>query len=189
VKPQALLADQIERISDSMASFIESTHPDVLGWRPEIPGSAGTRTVLEMVGECVAVNRRFAAKLAQESEEGITQPVLASAEDAISQIVESGQRFAKVIANLSDEALEADYIHAGNQMSGTYLIIGAYRNMAYHCGQINLIQRRRRKSSARQLVRPSPLESLGAIAWRHRLAIFRMTRPKCGLIVYQAPPR
>jgi len=123
-----------------MASFVESTQADILSWRPEIPGSAGTRTILEMVGECVAVNRRFAAKLAQKSEEAITQPVLASAEDAISQIVESGQNLATVIGNLSDEALGADYVHAGNRLSGTSLIVGAYRNMAYHCGQINLIQ-------------------------------------------------
>lgn len=124
-----------------MASFIESTEADVLHWRPETPGSIGTRTVLEMVGECVAVNRRFAAKLAGESEAGIAEPVLTSAEDAISQIVESGKRLAQAIENLSDEALETDYpIPAGTRLSGTYLITGAYRNMAYHCGQINLIQ-------------------------------------------------
>ena len=140
MKPQALLAEQIERISDSMASFIESTEVDVLSWRPEMPSSVGTRTILEMVGECVAVNRRFAAKLAQESEDGIGQPIFVNAQDAVSQIVDSGQKFASVIGNLSDDALAADYLHAGNQMSGTFLIIGAYRNMAYHCGQINLIQ-------------------------------------------------
>ncbi len=123
-----------------MASFIESTEADVLRWQPEIRGSVGTRTVLEMVGECVTVNRRFAAKLAGVSEEGIGEPVLTNAEDAVSQIVESGRRLAEVVANLSDEALEADTLHNGNRMSGTYFIVGAYRNMAYHCGQINLIQ-------------------------------------------------
>ena len=140
MKTQALLAEQIERIADSTASFIESTQEEVLSWRPETPGSAGTRSILEMVAECVAVNRRFAAKLAHDSEEGITQPVLESGEDAVAQIVESGQRLAKAILTLSDEALEARYLHGSTELSGTNLIIGAYRNMAYHCGQINLIQ-------------------------------------------------
>jgi hypothetical protein len=138
--PQALLAEQIERIADSLASFIESTDADVLPWRPEVPGSAGTRTALEMVGECVAVNRHFAAKLAGEGEEGIDEPVLTEAEDAVSQIVESGRRLADAIVKLSEEALEAEYLHNGTRMSGTSLVFGAYRNMAYHCGQINLIQ-------------------------------------------------
>ncbi len=123
-----------------MASFVESTQVAVLDWRPEMPGSAGTRTVLEMVGECVTVNRRFAAKLAGEDEEGLSGPTLVGPDDAASQIAESGRKLAEAIGSVSDEALARDYLHNGARLSGTNLAMGAYRNMAYHCGQINLIQ-------------------------------------------------
>lgn len=123
-----------------MASFIESTQADVLHWRPETPDSKGTRTILEMVAECVAVNNRFAAKLTGLNEGDIAEPNLVGTEDAVSQIVESGQNLAEVVGGLSDEALTREIIHNGCRMSATYLAVGAYRNMAYHCGQINLIQ-------------------------------------------------
>jgi hypothetical protein len=138
--PQQLLAEQVERIADSIAHFVETTAPEALDWKPENPGSAGSRSILQMVAECVAVNRRFTAKLSHADSEGIQEPVLENSGDAVKQIIDSGRRFAAVIRDLSDDALAADYLHKGNHVSGDYLIVGAYRNMAYHSGQINLIQ-------------------------------------------------
>jgi hypothetical protein len=140
MKPQHLLAEQIERIADSMAYFIETTSPDVLAWNPEMPGSAGSRSILQMVAECVAVNQRFTAKLSDKDSETIQEPGFESGEEAVKQILDSGRTFAAVIRTLPDEALSSTYLHKGTLISGTYLVVGAYRNMAYHCGQINLIQ-------------------------------------------------
>jgi hypothetical protein len=138
--PQTLLADQIERIADSFAHFIQATKEDALGWRPEIPGSVGSRSVLEMAGECTAVNLRFRAKLVGDEEPAVSEPELLSAEEATRAILTSAQTLAHTVRGLSDEALGAEYFHKGKQISGTDLIVGAYRNMAYHSGQVNLIQ-------------------------------------------------
>jgi len=140
MKPQQLLAEQIGRIADSMAHFVQTTPPEVLDWKPEMPGSAGSRSILQMVAECVAVNRRFAAKLSHQDSEDIQEPVFENGKEAVNQLLESGRSFAAVIRNLSDDALAADYLHKGTHLSGDYLIVGAYRNMAYHSGQINLTQ-------------------------------------------------
>jgi hypothetical protein len=138
--PQTLLADQIERIADSMAHFIKATKEEALGWRPEIPGSAGSRSVLEMAGECVAVNLRFGAKLVGDEGQPVSEPEFTSAEEATRAILSSAQALAQTVRGLSDEALGAEHLHKGKQISGTNLIVGAYRNMAYHSGQVNLIQ-------------------------------------------------
>ena len=63
------MADQIVRIGVSLSGFLESTDPERLHWKPGLNGSAPTRSVLELVGECVAVNKRFASLLRGEAAE------------------------------------------------------------------------------------------------------------------------
>jgi DinB superfamily len=141
---QEFMADQIERMAAGLASFIESTAPDRVSWRPEAPGGAETRSALEQAQECVAVNRYFAALLRGEQLDipagGVRGTPLEGVEDARKQLSESSAELAEAIRALSDAALAKTYSHWRGPASGAKLIIGAYRNMAYHAGQINLIQ-------------------------------------------------
>lgn len=141
---QEFMAEQIARMGDSLASFLESTQADKVSWRPEQPGSAPTRSVLEQAQECVAVNRYFAALLRGEHIEapagGVKGDPITTAADARRQLDESSRELSSAIRGLNDAALAATYSHWRGPVTGDKLMIGAYRNMAYHAGQINLIQ-------------------------------------------------
>ena len=141
---QEFMAEQIERMGAGLASFIETTAPERVTWRPEAPGSSETRSALEQAQECIAVNRYFAALLRGEQIEvpagGVRGTPLRTVEDARQQLTESSAELANAIRNSSDDALARTYSHWRGPASGYKLMIGAYRNMAYHAGQINLIQ-------------------------------------------------
>jgi hypothetical protein len=141
---QDFMAEQIERMGAALADFIDTTEPSRLAWRPELPGSAPTRSILEQAGECIAVNRRFAALL--RGDEDAVQPggtvgvSPANAEDARSELIASAGELAAAVRALDAAGLERTYNHWRGPTSGKFLIVGAYRNMAYHAGQVNLIQ-------------------------------------------------
>src|ERR1051325_6782116 len=100
---QEFMADQIERMAAGLASFIETTAPDRISWRPEAAGSAETRSALEQAQECIAVNRYFAALLRGEQLEipagGVRGTPLEDVEDARSQLEESSSELAESIRN------------------------------------------------------------------------------------------
>ena len=141
---QEFMADQIVRIADSLASFLESTDPARVLWQPDPPGNAPARSALELAQECVTVNHYFAALLRGEAIEapagGFRGTPLADVADARRQLTESSAELAGAIRALDDAALAKTYSHWRGPVSGDKLIIGAYRNMAYHAGQVNLIQ-------------------------------------------------
>ena len=141
---QQFMADQIVRIADSLASFLESTDQAKVSWQPDPPGSAPARSALELAQECVAVNRYFAALLRGERVEappgGVRGTALADVADALRQLTESSADLADAIRSLDDDAFAKTYSHWRGPVTGDKLTIGAYRNMAYHAGQINLIQ-------------------------------------------------
>lgn len=141
---QDYMAGKVEKIADSLASFIESTDPARLDWRPEMPGSAAARSALEQAQECIAVNRYVAALLRGEQLEvpagGVKGTPLKDAADARYQLSESAAELATSVRNLDDAGMTKIYSHWRGDVPGEKLIIGAYRNMAYHAGQVNLIQ-------------------------------------------------
>jgi hypothetical protein len=137
---QQFMSDHVNRMGHSMAHFIATTKPELLIWTQAAPSSEPTRTALQLVGECVNANRIFAALLRGESPEKPGDLHL-SAESAQTEIVKSSTELAAAINYMNDEDFEKDFIHpVRGPLKGKILAMGAYRNMAYHAGQINFIQ-------------------------------------------------
>ena len=139
---QAVLAEMIRSIAESLCQFVESTDTAKLSWKPELSGSAPTRSILELVGECASVNNAFTALLygAEKNTTRVTEIIPSSVEEVRVQLIESASKLAMAALSLSDDALERKYAHWRGPASGRSLLIGAYRNMAYHAGQVNLVQ-------------------------------------------------
>ena len=141
---QEYMAEQIERMGPILAHFVEETAPDKLTWQPALEGSAPTRSVLEQIGECVGVNLVFAALLRGE---GGGAPLgaypimkITNAQEAREQLIAATRALAEAVRALDDEGLTRTFQTRRGQTTGKNLMMAAYRNMAYHLGQINLIQ-------------------------------------------------
>lgn len=134
-------ANKIERMAASLAHFVATTAPDKLEWRPATGDESQTRSVLEMVAECVQVNYYTAALLRGEpAGRPAATLTFASSDEAGQQLVASGQTLAAAVAALDEEDLTRRYPHWRGQLAGEVLIEAPYRNMAYHAGQVNMIQ-------------------------------------------------
>ena len=138
---QEYMADQVVRLAESYSQFVESTPADKLLWKPEAPAAEGLRTILEQVSECVAVNLAVVEMLNGRSYPNMADtPVPASAEEARAMLTASAASLASALRQLSEADLTRTYTHPKAQMAGTTVLMMAYRNMAYHCGQLNLFQ-------------------------------------------------
>ncbi len=141
---QEYMAEQIEKMGPILAHYVATTAPDKLNWQPHVEGSAPTRSVLEQIGECIVVNRFMAAMLRGEDVKppagGWVGPEFADAQDAQNQLIDSTTQLAAAIRQLDDEGLNRTFQMRRGPTSGKNLMMMAYRNMAYHGGQINFIQ-------------------------------------------------
>ncbi len=137
---QQFMSEHVQRMGHSVSHFVASTKPSMLTWSQSAPDSEPSRTILELVGECVNANRLFAALLRGESPERPADLDLTS-ESAQMEIVKSSNELAAAINFMNEEDFERDFIHpVRGPLKGKILAMGAYRNMAYHSGQINFIQ-------------------------------------------------
>lgn len=138
------VARQTERMAESLAHFLATTSEDKLKWCPELDGSAGSRSVLEQVSECIAVNHMMAKLLRGEAVNAApgAYPTIAFADcnDAQQRLLASAKDLADALRGMTDEDLQREYQHPRALMRGENMIIMALRNMAYHAGQINYIQ-------------------------------------------------
>ena len=139
-------AKRIQRIAAALSHFISTTPEDRLSWEPDGLNGAKGRSIISMVSEIVVVNNVVAGRLSGELS-GPPKPAtkapqieFSSAQDAQDQLVASGEKLSNVVANLTDENLETEYEHWAGMVRGEIWIEMAYRNMAYHAGQINYIQ-------------------------------------------------
>jgi hypothetical protein len=138
---QNYAADQTERMAASLAHFVATTDPARLGWELSAEGGGHTRSILDQIAECVERNRRFAALL-----RGETAPAPAPAlrvtdgQNAQAQLVSSAGELAVAIRAVADDALETLIQTPRGGAPVKNLMLAAYRNMAYHAGQINLVQ-------------------------------------------------
>ena len=142
MKAQEYMAEQIERMGAILAHFVATTAPDKLTWKPLTESSTATRSVLEQIAECVGVNHSFAALLRGEGAPAgaMTLPELKNAQEAETQLIDSAKALAAAVRALDDDALTRTFQTRRGPTMGKNLMIAAYRNMAYHAGQINLIQ-------------------------------------------------
>lgn len=142
MKVQDYVAEQTERVADSLAHFIDSTLPERRDWQPPVEGEGQTRSALQQVGECVALNE-VVAKLFRGEEIPAGFPVdrtFASSEEAKELLRAGAKELADAIRALTDEDLEREFKHPRAIILGKNLILMPLRNMTYHSGQINLIQ-------------------------------------------------
>lgn len=139
----AFAAKHIERMAESLAHFVGSTPEERLTWRPTLDGAAPTRSIMEQVGECAAVNRLIAAILHGEqvsSADRFPAPAFTNGEEARETIIASGAELAAVVREMTDADMTRLYDHPRGKFPGDHLVVNAFRNMAYHAGQANFIQ-------------------------------------------------
>lgn len=137
-------ADQTERMAESLAHFVAETKADRLAWNVKTENGGETRSVYQLVSECVLVNRFF-AQLIRGDANPTPHNMQADIEfpgpkDAQQNLMESAKELADAIRLLSDEQLGETFAHPRGPILGSNLILMSYRNMAYHAGQINFIQ-------------------------------------------------
>lgn len=135
------VAEQTERVAESLCQFLASTREDRRTWRPTLDGAAPTRSVLEQISECVQVNHLIAAVLRGE-QPSLPQGDLtfADADDARRKLTASAADLAAAIRTLTPEDMDRTFQHPRAAMLGKNIILAGLRNMAYHAGQTNLIQ-------------------------------------------------
>jgi uncharacterized damage-inducible protein DinB len=135
-------ARQIEKSAHILAHFVESTQEDRLRWRPTAEDTSKTRSVMEQVGECIFVNQRFLAFF-----RGQESPPMPENHDRYPTVREATEALKAGAAELAQEVrkLEGDELmrtiktHRG-PMPAALAMQFPVRNMAYHMGQINMIQ-------------------------------------------------
>ena len=138
---QQFMAEHVERMGLSIAHFIASTNPEILDQKLTTKDGGSARSVLELVAECVSANRYFALLLNGGEHVQPVVDVFSNSEEARDEIMASANVLADAIRSASDEAFEQEYQHwSRGPLKGKILMMGAYRNMAYHAGQINFIQ-------------------------------------------------
>ncbi len=141
MRVQDYIANQTERIAESLCQFLDSTLPDRLNWSP--PSDAGeTRSALQQVGECVSVNHTYTKLIRGEvvASPDFPEVAFANLEDAKNQLKGSAHELANALRSMNDADLERVYSHPRAKMLGANLILMPLRNMTYHAGQINFIQ-------------------------------------------------
>ena len=138
------LCRHIARIGDSLASFCESTDPQFRTWLTPTRGQNQARSVLDLIGECASTNNYVAALLTAEPGQVLARDDFRcepkNADDARHEIQASCSTLILAIRGFSDEDFERTYPHWRGDLSAELLVVGAYRNMCYHAGQINFIQ-------------------------------------------------
>jgi len=139
-------ATAIEGAAGALAHWIGTTRPDRLDWCPKAEEESNTRSALDMVKECVGINRMLAGLLkgspppADSGHHGNT-PDFASGADAQEQLIASAKELADVVRSLDPDALGRTYQTPFGALPGAFLIQLPAMNMTYHGGQVNYMQR------------------------------------------------
>jgi hypothetical protein len=141
---QEFQASAIERAGLTLAFFLEQTQADKQDWTPTVEGAEGLRSALNMVGECILVNRLIAGTLRGETPPpgrpmDAERPFTDAAE-AGPMLIASAEELANAVRAMSDEDLLRAYPSRRGPMPGYILIEIPFRNMHYHGGQMNMLQ-------------------------------------------------
>ncbi len=137
---QQFTALHTRRIAESMVQFLRSTQQHRLAWRPPVQTGRAARSALEITAECVAVNIRYAVLLKTGEDRLADEPIFAHADEACTALQNSAEELAQIIEALPDHFLQQTLQTLRGEVRADNAIIAPYRNMAYHCGQINLVQ-------------------------------------------------
>jgi hypothetical protein len=144
VTVQEFQAGCIERAGRTVAFFLETTLPERRDWKPAVEGAAGMRSALDMVGECILLNRTT-ADILRGGSPPTTSPIhlprpFADPAEAGPMLEESARELANVVRSMTDADLTREFVSRRGPMPGANLIEVPLRNMYYHGGQINQLQ-------------------------------------------------
>jgi hypothetical protein len=140
---QEFQAGSIERAGNWLAFFLEQTQADKRDWTPPVEGAAGLRSALNMVSECILVNRMIAAILRGETPTPLGPDAPRAFDDpaeAGPMLIASAKELADAVRGLSDDDLMREYTSRRGPMPGYLLMEVPLRNMQYHGGQMNMLQ-------------------------------------------------
>ena len=137
---QEFQARKIERTAHALAHWVATTPEDKLDWCPSTGPESCARSVLQQIGECISANRRIAAVLQGKEPPPRLENYRAASQEAQAELIQSARELADVVRKLPDEALTREYQSPRGPMPGEAFVDLPNRNMAYHGGQINMIQ-------------------------------------------------
>ena len=141
---QEYLAKHTTKMAQVLTHFVLSTDQSKLDWTPDYPGSAGTRSTMDQVKECIAVNGFFRGKLLGDNKPPAgplgSEVICTDSADALKQLQKSADALAAVILAFTDEQMAAEVVTHRGTMSAADVCMLPIRNMAYHSGQVNLYQ-------------------------------------------------
>jgi uncharacterized damage-inducible protein DinB len=135
-------ARQIQRSARILSHFVLSTREDRLRWCPATEDDSKTRSVMDLVGECVEANRRILAYIRgdQIGPRPASFDIYPTVGEAVEALHASADDLAAEIAKLGpDDLMREVQTHRG-PMPAALAMQFPMRNMTYHMGQINMIQ-------------------------------------------------
>jgi hypothetical protein len=141
---QEFQAGCIERAGRTLAFYLETTLPERRDWKPQVEGAAGLRSALDLVGECILLNRTT-ADILRGGPPPTTSPIFlprpfADPAEAGPMQEESARELAVAVRAMTDADLTREFVSRRGPLPGFNLIEMVLRNMHYHGGQINQLQ-------------------------------------------------
>ncbi|MDQ2732735.1 MAG: DinB family protein [Armatimonadota bacterium] len=131
----------IEGAAAGVVHWMGTTRPDRLDWCPSAEADSNTRSVIQVVQECVGANRRIASLLRGDEQPPADAEPSSKSQELGEQLTRSAHELAEVVRSLDDSVLGRIYQGPRGPMPGAFLIQVPAFNMMYHSGQINYIQR------------------------------------------------
>jgi hypothetical protein len=138
------MAGRLAGVGALVAHWIETTPADKRDWLPPVPGSAMSRTILDMLAELIQVNQLVLAGL-----DGVTGPEghpmhanrqFETCEQGLDLFRETLAALVARWESFDEDDLSRTIAFGERQFPVADLLEIPYRNLAYHGGQINLIQ-------------------------------------------------
>ena len=94
---QEFQAKKIQRNAHVLAHFVATTPEDKLDWCPSTGPESCSRSVLNQIGECIWINRRFAAVLQGKEPPPKVEVYQATSAQAQLELVESAKELAALL--------------------------------------------------------------------------------------------
>ncbi|MCW3095410.1 MAG: DinB superfamily [Chthonomonadaceae bacterium] len=138
---QEFQARKVLRIARTLAHFVATTPAEKLDWCPCLDEKSCTRSVLDQIGECIACNRSIANLLGGGNISFDSGRSFTDGQTAQEELLRSAEELAAILRIMPDEALTHPYTMPSITVTGEVLIDIPTRNMSYHGGQINFLQR------------------------------------------------
>jgi len=134
-------AGVIRGVGAVLAHTVSAMPEERLDWHPSADAQSKSRSALDLISECITVNRECAARLRGETPppRGEGRP-FSNGQEAQTQVQESANDLAASVAALDEEGWNRIHTLPFGPIPATMLVQITTGNMQYHFGQINFIQ-------------------------------------------------